>query len=52
MSQGSFNAKSINPAESPEDQFQNLNESQPKAVYETIREIGDGMHANIYLAQK
>ena len=26
--------------------------SQPKVIFETIREIGDGMHANIYLAQK
>ena len=24
----------------------------PKAKYVTIREIGDGMHANIYLAEK
>lgn len=23
-----------------------------KTTYETIREIGDGMHANIYLAEK
>ena len=24
----------------------------PQAKYETIREIGDGMHATIYLAEK
>jgi len=27
-------------------------ESLPQYIYETTQEIGDGMHANIYLAQK
>ena len=35
-----------------EDEAIFTNIKQPFTKYETLREIGDGMHANIYLAEK
>ena len=53
MSQSSLKGQIEEKAESSgEEEGADTSDREPRVVYETIREIGDGMHANIYLAQK